>query len=296
MAFPRTRLAFGLVAAALCCTRVRAFAPASSGRAPRSREGALRGGSLLGLGAPRAGISTSPPAVGDAADSTPAFSVGVLLGLGAVAFAARRRTNARGFGGRQCAKCTLHANPTAVFETSRGSFTCEIQLDEMPITASNFIDLCKTGYYDGLHFHRVIPGFMTQFGCPKSSDPKSTFAGTGGPKGGTEFVNLATGEKVTRDKGGNIPDELVAKLPNLPGTLSMANTGRKNTGGSQFFINVAANTFLDWFDTSSPSAHPVFGKVVDGYDVVEDISKAQTDSRDNPVDPIQVKSIKIEGI
>ncbi|HMR10485.1 MAG TPA: peptidylprolyl isomerase, partial [Polyangiaceae bacterium] len=65
------------------------------------------------------------------------------------------------------------ANPTATFETSLGNFTAEIYLDKMPLTAKNFLDLAKSGFYDGLHFHRVIKGFMIQFGCPHSKDPNS---------------------------------------------------------------------------------------------------------------------------
>ena len=71
------------------------------------------------------------------------------------------------------------ANPTAVCETSLGTFTVELFVDKMPITASNFVELAKSGFYDGLHFHRVIDKFMIQFGCPHSKDPKSPRAGTG---------------------------------------------------------------------------------------------------------------------
>merc|ERR1719183_1140246 len=84
-------------------------------------------------------------------------------------------------------------NPTTHFVTTKGEFTAEIFLDRVPITASNFIDLVQTGFYDGLHFHRVIPGFMNQFGCPHSKDPKSSRAGTGNPPDG-EFKNLKTGK------------------------------------------------------------------------------------------------------
>ena len=117
------------------------------------------------------------------------------------------------------------ANPTATFETSEGSFTAELYLDNMPITAGNFIQLAKDGFYDGLHFHRVIPSFMLQFGCPHSKDPSSPRAGTGGPP------------------HGNIQDEHNPdfKVSNEPGTLSMANTGQPNSGGSQFFINTVHN-------------------------------------------------------
>jgi cyclophilin family peptidyl-prolyl cis-trans isomerase len=191
---------------------------------------------------------------------------------------------------------SLRANPTATFDTSMGTFKCEILLDKMPITASNFIDLCKTGFYDGVHFHRVIPNFMNQFGCPNARDPTSPAAGTGGPPGGSTFEVLdGSGRKISRDGGGNIPDELIDKTGNEPGTLSMANTGRPNTGGSQFFINVVNNSFLNWFDNSTPSKHPVFGKVIDNYALVQEISQVRTRS-DNPVTPIKMNSITIEGV
>merc|ERR1719453_2498329 len=113
-------------------------------------------------------------------------------------------------------------NPIAVCKTSMGTFKAEIYLDKMPITASNFIALAQEGYYDGVHFHRVIPNFMAQFGCPNAKDPKSPRSGTGGPAGGTSFTNLADGSTIKRNSGGNIPDELTQKISNEPGTFSMA--------------------------------------------------------------------------
>jgi cyclophilin family peptidyl-prolyl cis-trans isomerase len=169
-------------------------------------------------------------------------------------------------------------NPTATFDTTLGSFTAEIYLDKMPITAKNFLDLAKSGFYNGLHFHRVIDNFMIQFGCPHSKDPNSSRAGTGGPPHGT------------------IQDEHPPehKLSNEPLTLSMANTGRPNSGGSQFFINTKHNDYLDWF-TPGQSKHPVFGKVTQGADVVKKIGTAPTGSGDRPKTPIQVKSITVSG-
>lgn len=183
------------------------------------------------------------------------------------------------------------ANPTATFDTTMGIFTAELYLDRVPRTASNFIDLANSGFYNGLHFHRVIPGFMNQFGCPYSKDPKSSRAGTGGPPDGS-FKNLKTGATEKRTNGGNIQDENISKDTNAPGTLSMANTGDANTGGSQFFINVAHNNFLHWFDSSSPSCHPVFGQITSGMDVVEAISKVQTRD-DNPIKPVMMNKITI---
>merc|ERR1712050_429229 len=105
--------------------------------------------------------------------------------------------------------------------------------------------------------------------------------------------NLKTGGMETRSGGGNIKDENISRDSNEPGTLSMANTGSPNTGGSQFFINVKRNDFLDWF-SGGDSKHPVFGKVTSGYDVAEAISKVPT-RNDNPVTPIMMKSITIKG-
>ncbi|MBK7400976.1 MAG: peptidylprolyl isomerase [Myxococcales bacterium] len=167
------------------------------------------------------------------------------------------------------------ANPTAICETSLGTFTVELFLDQMPITAGNFIELAKSGFYDGLHFHRVIDNFMIQFGCPNSRDPQSRLAGTGDSPKGT------------------IKDEHTAKISNEPGTLSMANTGRPNSGSCQFFINTVHNSYLDWF-TPGQSKHPVFGKVISGMDVVQKIEKTPTrDDRPNP--PVQMKKVTVQG-
>merc|ERR1712194_304165 len=131
-------------------------------------------------------------------------------------------------------------------DTTMGVIKVELFLDRVPITASSFIDLAQSGFYNGIHFHRVIPGFMDQFGCPHAKDPKSNRAGTGGPPDG-EFKNLKTGGMEKRSNGGNIKDENISRDSNAPGTLSMANTGSPNSGGSQFFLNVANNANLDWF-------------------------------------------------
>ena len=171
------------------------------------------------------------------------------------------------------------ANPTAVFETSMGTFKAEIFVDLMPTTSANFISLIQSGFYDGLHFHRVIEGFMIQFGCPYSRDPNSRRAGTGGPP------------------HGNIRDEhpANARLSNEPGTLAMANTGQPNSGGSQFFINLAHNSYLDFWDPRTPSKHPVFGKITEGMDVVKAIGSTPRNDRDRPLCPVKVVSIKVEA-
>ena len=169
------------------------------------------------------------------------------------------------------------ANPTATCETSLGNFTIELFVDKMPITAGNFVKLAKTGFYDGLHFHRVIKNFMIQFGCPHSKDPSSSRAGTGDAPGGT------------------IKDEHPpsAKISNEPGTLSMANTGAPNSGSCQFFINTVHNDFLDWF-SPGPSKHPVFGKVTSGMDVVKKIETTATDSGDRPKTPVKMIKVTVK--
>lgn len=141
--------------------------------------------------------------------------------------------------------------------------------DDMPITAGNFIKLAKEKFYDGVIFHRVIKGFMIQ-----SGDPTGT--GTGGP-------------------GYKIQDEFVKGHSNVKGTISMANTGHPNSGGSQFFINTADNTYLDWDNFESPSAHPVFGECVDddSYKVVLEIEKTPTNAGDRPKKEIKIISVEV---
>ncbi|MCA9671677.1 MAG: peptidylprolyl isomerase [Myxococcales bacterium] len=168
------------------------------------------------------------------------------------------------------------ANPTATLQTSMGNIEVELFVDQMPITAGNFIKLAKSGFYDGLHFHRVIDNFMIQFGCPHSRDPNSPRAGTGdGPDG-----------PISDEHPPN------AKISNEPGTLSMANTGRPNSGSCQFFINTKHNSYLDWF-TPGNSKHPVFGRVVQGMEVVNSIGSAPTGHGDRPRTPIQMVKVTI---
>eukprot|EP00928_Gymnodinium_smaydae_P074605 TRINITY_DN57636_c0_g1_i1.p1 TRINITY_DN57636_c0_g1~~TRINITY_DN57636_c0_g1_i1.p1 ORF type:complete len:347 (+),score=52.16 TRINITY_DN57636_c0_g1_i1:35-1042(+) len=183
--------------------------------------------------------------------------------------------------------------PIATFVTTEGIFKAEIYLDRVPLTASNFIDLAQTGFYNGIHIHRTVPGFMNQFGCPHARDPNSKKAGTGNPPDGV-FRNLVTGAMEQRFGGGNIKDEYISKDSNRPGTLSMANSGYPNSGGSQFFVNVRHNTSLDWF-TDGQSKHLVFGKVIEGYDICKKINAAQT-SNERPLIPIRVNTVTISNL
>jgi len=152
------------------------------------------------------------------------------------------------------------ANRKAEFVTNKGNFKIELFEDKAPITTKNFIKLTNEGFYNGLIFHRVIPNFMIQGGCPEGS-------GRGGP-------------------GYTIKDEFHPDLKHgIKGILSMANAG-PNTGGSQFFITVAATPHLD-------NHHAVFGKVVEGMDVVESISKVQKGRNDNPLEKVVIEKITI---
>jgi cyclophilin family peptidyl-prolyl cis-trans isomerase len=154
------------------------------------------------------------------------------------------------------------ANPTVTIETNHGTIVAEMFMDAAPKTAGNFIELAKKGYYDGLVFHRVIDGFMIQGGCPEGS-------GRGGP-------------------GYHIPDEFGAGLAHTGvGMFSMANAG-PNTGGSQFFITLAATPWLD-------GKHAIFGKVTEGLDVVETIGKVRTGMGDRPVDAVVMEKVTVAG-
>ena len=130
-------------------------------------------------------------------------------------------------------------------ETTQGTIVLELYTGEMPITAGNFVKLVKQGFYNGVIFHRVMNGFMIQGGDP-------TGTGTGGP--GYKIKDEFTGTDLDR---------------NDRGTISMANAG-PNTGGSQFFINLVDNNFLD-------GKHPAFGKVIEGLEIVDKIGNVKTD-------------------
>jgi cyclophilin family peptidyl-prolyl cis-trans isomerase len=153
-------------------------------------------------------------------------------------------------------------NPIAALETNMGTIKVELFADQTPITAENFIKLSKKGYYNGLIFHRVIDGFMIQGGCPRGD-------GTGDP-------------------GYTIKDEITPTLKhNTPGILSMANAG-PNSGGSQFFITLAPTPWLD-------GKHAIFGKVIEGMDVVKAIGKIKTGSKDRPLKDVKMISVQISS-
>jgi peptidyl-prolyl cis-trans isomerase A (cyclophilin A) len=169
----------------------------------------------------------------------------------------------------------LKAGLYAIFETTQGQITCRLFPDKAPKTVANFRGLAegtkeftdsksgartKRPYYDSLVFHRVIPKFMIQGGCPDG-------IGTGGP-------------------GYKFEDEFAKDLGfDKPGKLAMANAG-PNTNGSQFFITASATTWLN-------NKHTIFGEVVEGYDVVEKIANLPRDRRDRPQTPVVMSAVRI---
>ncbi len=154
----------------------------------------------------------------------------------------------------------------ATLHTSKGDVKIEFEA-AAPKTVENFTKLAGQGFYDGTKFHRVISGFMIQGGDPLSKDDsKEAVWGTGGP-------------------GYSFADEIHAENNNAAGTVAMANSG-PNTNGSQFFINVADNNFLD-------SKHTVFARVVGGMDVVQAIVSSRTDGNDRPTEPISITGVTL---
>jgi cyclophilin family peptidyl-prolyl cis-trans isomerase len=153
-----------------------------------------------------------------------------------------------------------------VMKTSAGDISLKLYTDKCPETTANFLKLVDGGYYDGLHFHRVIEDFMLQGGCPHSSDPNSARAGTGDP-------------------GWKIPCEssALALSHDRPGLLSMANAG-PNTGGSQFFLTTVVCNWLD-------GKHAIFGEVSTGMDVVKSIESCAKRPGDRPATPQQIISL-----
>jgi len=166
------------------------------------------------------------------------------------------------------AEVSTTAQVVAVMDTSDGVITLTLDPKKAPKTVANFVKLAKEGFYDGTKFHRVIPGFMIQGGDPLSKDDSLKARwGTGGP-------------------GYSFDDEIGPDNKNDIGTIAMANSG-PNTNGSQFFINVADNNFLD-------TKHTVFGKVTTGMQAVTEIEKTPTEDQNRPIKDVVIKSITIK--
>lgn len=167
-------------------------------------------------------------------------------------------------------------NPIAVLQTNKGIIEIELFADTMPITAGNFEQLVKEGFYDGIKFHRVIKGFMIQSGDPLTKLADTSRYGTGGSD------HTIADEHIKGDL-----------LTNTRGTISMANSG-PNSGSSQFFINLVDNTNLDFDKQPLSSKHPVFGRIISGMDVVDAIGGAATNERDLPLQDIVIEKATIK--
>jgi cyclophilin family peptidyl-prolyl cis-trans isomerase len=157
--------------------------------------------------------------------------------------------------------CGIGQATKASIETSKGTIVVELYPREAPKTVQNFVKLAKSGYYNGMLFHRVIPGFMIQTGDP-------TGTGSGGP-------------------GYSFEDEISPRHKHdAPGVLSMANSG-PNTNGSQFFITLKPTSWLD-------GKHTIFGRVVEGQIVAQRIAEAERDANDRPISPVKMVRVTIE--
>ena len=164
---------------------------------------------------------------------------------------------------------------TATIETSKGTIVAELDRDAAPETVDNFVTYAEAGHYDGTVFHRVIPGFMIQ--------------------GGGLLPDLTP--RPTRDP---IQNEADNELDNERGTLAMARTSDPHSATSQFFINLKDNSFLDHSEPSPTGwGYAVFGRVVDGMSVVDEIAGVETGSQgphqDVPVEPVLIESVTVEA-
>lgn len=219
-------------------------------------------GCLLGTPTPAA---TTAPAGGQPAPTAATSAAGIISTLPA---SITPTPSSLSVGGRQVKQYGLpplmtidpSANFTATIRTNRGPINVQLFASQTPKTVNSFVFLAREGFYNGIIFHRVIQGFMIQGGDP-------TGTGAGGP-------------------GYRYEDEIDPTLVfDGPGILAMANAG-PNTNGSQFFITVAATTFLN-------GNHTIFGRVTTGQDVVTEISLVRTGPGDRPVSPVIIQSIEI---
>ncbi len=183
----------------------------------------------------------------------------LLVPLFLVAYTVRGETRYKKFNQEEMNKMT---EARAVIETRFGNIEIRFFPEVAPNHVNSFIDLSKKGFYDGTTFHRVIPKFMIQGGDPNSKNPDRSTHGTGGP-------------------GYTVKAEFNAK-PHKRGTLSMARSGHPDSAGSQFFICVADSSFLD-------RQYTVFGEVVTGMEVVDQIVSQSRDKNDNPLERIEMK-------
>lgn len=167
---------------------------------------------------------------------------------------------------------------TAVLTTSMGEIEIELYGVDAPKTVANFVGLAQKDFYNGILFHRIVPGFVIQAGDPKTKDP--TLSAEWG-RGGESIY------------GGTFVDELNPQAPSYilgykRGTLAMANRG-KNTNTSQFFINLVDNDRL-------PKSYTIFGKVIRGMDIVDEIAAVKVNQAQQPITPVRIESVKVTAV
>jgi peptidyl-prolyl cis-trans isomerase A (cyclophilin A) len=157
--------------------------------------------------------------------------------------------------------------PTAIVETTMGTFKFELYTDKAPITAKNFIDLTNKGFYNGVIFHRVVKDFVIQGGDP-------TGTGSGGPG---HTIKLETSPDLRHDK---------------PGVVAMARTQDPDSAGSQFYVTVVPAPFLD--PGPNGPGYAIFGQVIEGMDVVYAINKVDVGANEKPLKDVQILKVTIE--
>jgi len=191
-----------------------------------------------------------------------------IAGMGLLAFACSASMGAMGSSGSEGTK-----NPLVVVDTSMGKFKAELCPEKSPGTVANFLKYVESGFFDGLVFHRVIPQFMIQGGG----------------------MDAAMKEKRSSSP---IKNEAKTDVRNMRGTLAMARTNDLHSATSQFFVNLVDNSFLDHKDESVRGfGYCVFGKVVEGMDVVDSMARSKTTTKgpyaDVPVTPVVINSIRL---
>lgn len=204
-----------------------------------------------------------------------ALAVAATVVLGSCAFGAPTPRPACPTGAPSAgqAESVLDGATQAVVATSKGEFTIELLPDAAPIATANFVALAECGFYDGITFHRVIPGFVAQAGDPQTKNNHDDFAGlgTGGP--GYRFTIEVPPEGVDYDTH----------------VVSMANSGQPDSNGSQFFINLAD------LDAALPRDYTIFGVVTAGTEVVDAIGQVPTSASDVPLDAVVIEAIRVGG-
>jgi cyclophilin family peptidyl-prolyl cis-trans isomerase len=187
---------------------------------------------------------------------------------------------------------TTRLDPVVTFETQAGDFAIEFNVSSSPLGVASVVDLARTGFFEGILLHRIVRGHGVQFGCPftKSHPARRDLFGRGGPPAHTEFPSATSPATYVRDRCGNVPDEHLDHATNAAKTVCLASApGEKDSRGSQLFVNLADNGYLDWHDTRLPETQfIVIGKVVRGWHVFTQLEAVEVDADDVPIAPIRI--------